>query len=162
MLEICASPVGLNVLRSVTKSIANCDGVHTDCNFRSENAIYFVVIVHYQPIPNLFCSDCSNPIFWSCIINFSRELELKLHINLIVWCPNPVVRTRNDSKIHTTRTRMLKLKPDLNLNPDMTDCPNFKFGQKNCNYTRFFSTWITQTHNIRFQFIKFTAWAMKT
>jgi len=44
MVEICASLVSHNVLLSVTNSVANCNGVHIDHNFRSQKAIYFVVI----------------------------------------------------------------------------------------------------------------------
>lgn len=48
-------------------------------------------------------------------------------------------RTRNGSKIRTTRTRMSKPEPDPDLNSNMTSCPNFKFEHKFCDCTRFFS-----------------------
>jgi len=49
------------------------------------------------------------------LIKFSGEFRPKLHINLVVCCSNPVdrlsefVRTRNGSKIRTTRTRICRL-----------------------------------------------------
>ena len=68
-------------------------------------------------------------------INFSREFGPKLHINPVVRL-SEFVRTRNDSKIRTTR--MLKPEPDPDLNLNMTDCPNLKFGQNFYDRTRFF------------------------
>ena len=61
---------------------------------------------------------CPNPVVRIFFIKFSKEFGLKLHINIVVRCPNPVVRlsdfvrTRNGSKIRTTRTRMSKPEPD--------------------------------------------------
>jgi len=48
---------------------------------------------------------------------------------------------------------MFKPKPDLDSNPNMTNYPNFKFGQKICDCTRFFSSWISPGNQIGHIFI---------
>jgi len=48
------------------------------------------------------------------------------------------VRTQMFSQIRTTRTWIEKPGPDPVFNPDMSECPNVKYGHKNGVHTRFF------------------------